>query len=342
MNQINLEERQQRYFQLNTQLAYLDHKQLTQLFEKHDPTRGWGVNHIIDLAGTKVFVKKIPLTSLEYQNFYSTNNLYDLPTFYNYGVGSAGFGAFRELVSHIKTTNWVLAGEIAHFPIMYHYRIVPRQEKQPPLDMERYQKYVQYWNSDPNIKRYGIARRNAEYEIVIFLEYFPRNVWKWFGEHLDKTDQLLDEMREAINFLQKQTVIHFDVHFGNIVTDGEHFYLTDFGLVLDEAFDLSIEERTFFENNRLYDYGELLYSFVYQLGIMFDNLTEDKKEEIAAKIGLTKEMTQQSRLSYLLDHIELLAKDEMMALDERYVDMLIKYTEVNRLIDIFFEDMGKK
>ena len=341
MSQTKLEERRQCYFQLNTHLAQLDNEQLTQLFDKNDPTQGWGINHIIKLSGTQIFVKKIPLTSVEYQNLFSTKNLYDLPTFYNYGVGSAGFGAFRELVSHIKTTNWVLAGEIAYFPIMYHYRIVPSQEKQPPLDMERYQKYVQYWNSDPNIKRYGIARRNAEYELIIFLEYFPHNVWKWFGGHLDKTDQLLDEMHKAINFLQNYQIIHFDVHFGNIVTDGAHFYLTDFGLALDKSFDLSFEERSFFEKNRLYDYGELLYSFVYQLGIMFDDLAEDKKEKIATQIGLTKEMTQQNRLSYLLDHIDLLAKDEMMALDKRYVDTLIKYEEINRLMDAFFEDMGK-
>tara|TARA_E500000331_G_scaffold355531_1_gene411250 strand:- start:1908 stop:2102 length:195 start_codon:yes stop_codon:yes gene_type:complete len=39
-------------------------------------------------------------------------------------VGSAGFGVFREVFSHTKTTNWVLLGECTAFPLMHHHRIV--------------------------------------------------------------------------------------------------------------------------------------------------------------------------------------------------------------------------
>lgn len=75
------------------------------------------------MGSEKVFVKRIPLTDLGHENPFSARNLYSLPTFYNYGVGSAGFGAFRELFAHAKTTNWVLAGEIETFPLLSHYRI---------------------------------------------------------------------------------------------------------------------------------------------------------------------------------------------------------------------------
>ena len=57
-----------------------------------------------------MFVKRVPVTDLEYENMFSTRNLYDIPTYYNYGFGSAGFGVYRELVTHVKASNWVLAG----------------------------------------------------------------------------------------------------------------------------------------------------------------------------------------------------------------------------------------
>ena len=69
---------------------------------------------------------------------FSTKNLYDLPTYYQYGVGSAGFGVFRELVANIKTTNWVLQGAIANFPLLYHARIIPFSGERPDVDMERH------------------------------------------------------------------------------------------------------------------------------------------------------------------------------------------------------------
>ncbi|MEV0335229.1 hypothetical protein [Nocardia sp. NPDC050717] len=45
--------------------------------------------------------------------------------FCHYGVGGPAFGAWRELAAHVMTTNWVLTGEFAGFPVMYHWRILP-------------------------------------------------------------------------------------------------------------------------------------------------------------------------------------------------------------------------
>ena len=58
-----------------------------------------GESAVIEVDGEKVFVKKIYLTDLERApgNEGSTANLFDLPVFDQYGVGSAGFGAWREL-----------------------------------------------------------------------------------------------------------------------------------------------------------------------------------------------------------------------------------------------------
>ena len=130
----NLKARKEKYYRINTQLAHIDKKQMDLLFNDEKKTHGWGTNHIIKIGNSKVFVKRIPLTDIEYQNMFSTKNHYNLPTYYNYGVGSAGFGAFRELVTHIKTTNWVLKGEIENFPLMYHYRIVPCSDKKTEIN----------------------------------------------------------------------------------------------------------------------------------------------------------------------------------------------------------------
>src|SRR5437870_13404953 len=104
--------RRERYFKLSSEIAQIDNSQLSSLFGDSASGAGWGRNHTLDIGRSKVFVKRIPVTDLEYENLFSTRNLYDLPADYNYGVGSAGLGVFRELVTHLKTTNWVLAGGV--------------------------------------------------------------------------------------------------------------------------------------------------------------------------------------------------------------------------------------
>ncbi|HLB32770.1 MAG: hypothetical protein A3F67_09945 [Verrucomicrobia bacterium RIFCSPHIGHO2_12_FULL_41_10] len=76
---------------------------------------------------TLLFVKRIPLTDLERipENIMSTANLFDLPLYYQYGIGSKGFSAWRELAAHQMASNWVIAGKCPHFPLLYGWRILP-------------------------------------------------------------------------------------------------------------------------------------------------------------------------------------------------------------------------
>jgi hypothetical protein len=106
MAQNHIELRRKRYFKLSSQIAQFDNAQLHSLFDDSEPSTGWGMNHVIVLGQSKVFVKRIPVTNIEYDNLFSTRNLYNLPTYCNYGFGSTGFGVYRELVTHIKTTNY--------------------------------------------------------------------------------------------------------------------------------------------------------------------------------------------------------------------------------------------
>src|SRR5260370_21652884 len=94
-----IELRRRTYFELSSLIAQIDNAQLRCLFEASESRAGWGRNHTIDLGSSKLLVKRVPVTDTELDNFFSTKNLYRLPTYYNYGVGSAGFGVFRELVA---------------------------------------------------------------------------------------------------------------------------------------------------------------------------------------------------------------------------------------------------
>ena len=329
------------YYKLNTHLIYLDNEKLNSLFDSKRDARGWGENHIIKLGKSKVFVKKIPLTDLESNNMFSTKNLYDLPTYYNYGVGSAGFGVFRELLTHIRTTNWVLQGEIENFPLMYHYRIIPRSGEKVDVDTEWYNKYVKYWNSNENIGRYIVDRTNAKYEVALFLEYIPYQFSKWFGKNISRLDAFIGEIPETLMFLRKNGIIHFDVHFGNIVTDGNKPYLTDFGLALDKRFDLNETERAFFRKNTYYDYGEFLLCVGEYVSSVYQGLAETKKKKVMQKYGLKDEMQYPEDFIILLENIGEIYAEGLMKLDKNYVEVLIKYRAIIVLMAEFFADMGQ-
>lgn len=91
------------YGQISTSLACLSNVKLMQILADSKPRNVHegigGKSALISIEDTPVFVKKVPLTDLEQldQNFMSTANLFNLPLGYQYGIGSAGFGAWREL-----------------------------------------------------------------------------------------------------------------------------------------------------------------------------------------------------------------------------------------------------
>lgn len=336
----DLEDRRSLYHTLSTDLAHLNNDQLKTLVHNDaNPSHGWGVNHAITVGKSKVFVKSVPVTALEYANPFATKNLYDLPMYYNYGVGSAGFGVWRELVTHIKTTNWVLSGACENFPLMYHYRILPRSGEYSIINQEDHERYVTYWNSNTNIGQYMLDRRNAKYELVLFLEYFPYVLDTWLGKNTAQLEPFLIELRDTVTFLRKNGIIHFDAHLGNTVTDGEHPYLTDFGLVLDKRFELGDSERAFFNRNTHYDYGEVLTGLGWLLRFRFDDLSEAKKKKVNQKYGMDENTPLPQRYATLLANIQNLYEDGLMQLDKPLVDAILKYRNIILLMLKFFANM---
>lgn len=327
----HIELRRNKYFKLSSQIAQLDNAQLRSLFnnsESNQSSTGWGINHTIVLGQSKVFVKRVPVTNIEYDNLFSTRNLYDLPTYCNYGFGSTGFGVFRELVTHIKTTNWVLEGAIATFPLMYHYRIIPFSGQRADVDRSRLKEYVEYWGNSANAGNYVLDRAIANYELVMFIEYIPHILETWLRENPNKLQKPLDDLRTTIDFLRTKKIIHFDAHFRNVLTDGEQIYLTDFGLVLDNSFALTSDEESFFQQNTFYDYGEVLRNLGHLIRPSYDSCSENDKRGIMEKYGIKEGLQPYELRSILLDNIEQIHADGVMKLDEFYVASIVKYRSI--------------
>jgi hypothetical protein len=223
-----------------------------------------GSSSLIQIDELEIFVKKIPLTDLERlpENVMSTANLFDLPPYYQYGVGSAGFNAWRELIAHIMTNNWVLSEATGNFPMLYHWRILPQALAESMNEAERQdlETQVRFWGGSSSIKKRIEALHSSSAYIALFLEHFPTTLYHWLGSQLSEggakaelvVSFLDEELRQLCKFTSSRGFIHFDNHFKNILTGGR-IALSDFGLALSQDFDLSESELEFLHIHRSYD-----------------------------------------------------------------------------------------
>ena len=261
-----LQHRSKRYDTVSTHLAHLNNEELKRVLAgaKTIPAGLGGKAALIEIANTPVFVKKVPLTDLEQlpQHFMSTASIYDLPLCFQYGIGSAGFRAWRELATHTITTEWVLNGECAYFPILYHWRILANDHNEANIqfneDLEKYREELQYIHV---VSKRVEDLHQAAAHIVFFVEYIPQNLYAWLSAEILKGGNAaeaaiawVDESLRTINAdMSTRGLLHFDEHYENILTDGEQIYLTDFGLSLFSEFELTAAENTFFTQHKSYD-----------------------------------------------------------------------------------------
>lgn len=260
-------DRIQTYSKISTALACLSDQELSARLESALELHSGigGKLALLTINGVRVFVKKIPLTDLEQrpQNIRSTANIFHLPLYYQYGVGSTGFGAWRELAAHIMTTNWVIAGDCPCFPLMYHWRIMPAPKPNPlsPDEQEALDKRVKYWESSKEIRNRLARLHDAKAYMVLFVEYIPQTLNQWLKEKFQRGGAVADSavkfvddnLGAVVTFLKKQGFVHFDAHFHNILTDGNLVYLSDFGLALSPQFDLTDAEKEFLRQHNDYD-----------------------------------------------------------------------------------------
>ncbi|MEV0263816.1 protein kinase family protein [Streptomyces sp. NPDC050617] len=219
----------------------------------------------IKVDGAGVFVKRVPLTDIELrpENVRSTANLFGLPMFYQYGVGSAGFGAWRELAVHTMTTNWVLGNQYEGFPLMYHWRILPDSPPQGFADeFGGIEGAVAHWEGSSAVRRRLQAIGRSSSSLVIFLEHIPRTLDAWLGERRAGAPEDADgpayawaeeALLRGAAFMSSRGLVHFDAHFRNVLTDGRSIHFADFGLALSSGFELSPEEAEFLSRHRMYD-----------------------------------------------------------------------------------------
>ena len=181
MNQLT--ERQQTYSRISSALACMSNKQLEQMLADGKAMhKGIGGTSLqIEIDNTPIFVKKVPITDLELQseNYMSTANIFNLPMCYQYGIGSTGFGAWRELAAHVMTTSWVITGQCPNFLIMYHWRILQDTDSKIISDEEQIALYkdATYWENNASINSRLKAIALATHHTCLFLEFIPNHLY---------------------------------------------------------------------------------------------------------------------------------------------------------------------
>ncbi|MGY1941029.1 MULTISPECIES: serine/threonine protein phosphatase [Nocardia] len=210
---------------------------------------------LIDVGSVPVFTKRIPLTDRELANSDSTANLFDLPTYCQYGIGGPSFNAWRELAANIIVTDAVLAGETQSFPILYHWRVLPGRST-VAAEHADIDTVVTAQGGSPAVRARLEALAAAPCSLVLFCEYIPHPITDWLRENpAGKAATVERQLSEIVTFLRDRELLHMDGHFGNMRTDMERIYLSDFGLATSPRFDLSAAERDFTERHVAYDAG---------------------------------------------------------------------------------------
>ena len=225
-----------------------------------------GRSALLQVDGIPVFVKRIPLTDLECLPEYahSTANLFQVPLYCQYGVGSIGspgFGAWRELAVHTLTTGWVLGDTYQGFPLMYHWRVLPNLPPELPEELADVEAAVAYWDGSPAIRKRIEAIAESTASLVLFLEYLPQTLHSWLTERLAEGGAAAEaactlaerELAAGTELMNSHGLLHFDGHFENLLTDGERVYFSDFGLSIHAGFELTEAEADFFRENHSYD-----------------------------------------------------------------------------------------
>ncbi|WP_255955693.1 protein kinase family protein [Streptomyces odontomachi] len=221
----------------------------------------------LEVEGERVFVKRIPLTDLELrpEHVRSTANLFELPLFYQYGVGSHGFGAWRELAAHIMTTGWVLNDDYAGFPLLHHWRVLP--DRPPTGFVDEFggiDGAVAHWEGSPAVRRRLEAVGRASASLVLFLEHVPQTLATWLADARTAPEPdeatvgsayrwVEDALAHGTSFMSSRGLVHFDAHFANLLTDGRQVYFADLGLALSRDFELAPQETAFLTDHLPYD-----------------------------------------------------------------------------------------
>lgn len=225
------------------------------------------------IDSSPVFVKRLPLTDLERrpEHVRSTANIFDIPLSCHYGFGGPGFSAWRELAVHEIANDWVRSGACANFPLLYHWRVLPSDQRQ------QLHGDVDFWIESAAVRARLEAIKDASAHLVLFCEYLPTNLLDWLTEQVRASPEAAEtgiafvdaHLAPTIDFMNAHGLTHFDVHFENIVTDGQRFCFGDFGLALSADFELTEDEVAFLAAHRGYDRHRAAVGYAHCLSTAF-------------------------------------------------------------------------
>jgi hypothetical protein len=282
------------YGTVSTALSLLSDRRLGDLVDSAAPAGAGigGPTAVLDVEGVPVFVKRVPLSVRERQpgNVRSTADLFGLPAYFHYGLGSPGAGGWRELAAQLMTTNWVLAGECASFPLLYHWRVLPHPPRPLPEELADTERVVRYWGGSAGVRQRLAGLAGATASVVLFLEYFPQTLHEWLRGKVAEGGAAAGwacamaeaNLRAAVSFMNARGMLHFDAHSGNILTDGRRLYLTDFGLAVCPGFELSAAEAAFVGGRANYDRW---YALSHLVEWLVTELTGERGEDRAQFIS---------------------------------------------------------
>ena len=229
---------------------------------------------VLSVAGTKVFVKHLPLTDVEQQPQIAgtTSNVFGLPMQCHYGVGAPSTGAWRELRAHQITSGWVVNGRCDSFPVLHHWRALAK-DRPATLNCAEHgdiETWIKFWHGSDAVRRRLEALSEAPADLVLILEYIPRTLAVSLQDSLsvgaDAVDALLGrvdaQLMHAAQFMAAEGLWHFDAHLNNILADDDRLYLSDFGLAASSSFDLTRTETRFLEQHVEHDVAYLVTQLV--------------------------------------------------------------------------------
>jgi len=257
-------------------LAGLSELQLLHLLQQQAKPLGAGIGgsaRLMRVDGRLVFAKLIPLCEQEADpaQFRSTANLFKLPPQLQYGVGSPGFGAWRELAANEQTSAWVRSGRCTSFALMHHWRVLPMRDAAALPQTDEIESAVAFWHGDAALRARLQALAEARASLVLFMEYVPQTLADWLPQQaaagrLDQACAMVErELLAAVRCMGEHGMLHFDAHFRNILTDGEQLYLADLGLASSRQFQLSAAEREFHEQHGQHDRAYVVTQLVNAL-----------------------------------------------------------------------------
>ena len=185
------------------------------------------------------------------------------------------------------------------------------------------------------------ARAEAKHELCLVLEPFAHTLGAWLPANHEAVGAALDGLCRTLAFLRSAGLVHFDAHPGNVVGDGNDWHLVDFGLLIDEEFDLDEDERAFLRRHRHYDTGELLAGLGSVLLTVLDALDPPTRQRVEQRYGITPPIAPDRALQMLLDRLDDVAADSDLAIDGCMVDVLARYREVILYMATFLSQLRR-